>query len=93
MPFLQRGEKSDQTLTQHHLKDIETAFHRAKRYLDKSEIEAGEKLLELVKKHATGKNVREVLAMLNNESLEKQVRKIIEDVPFIKPVDHGSCCK
>lgn len=84
------GEKSNQTFTQQHFRDLEGAFHRAQKYLDKSEIKAGEHLLSLTKEHAIGKNIKQVLALLNDEKLAKQVKEIIDDVPFIK--HNKDCC-
>ena len=86
-----QGEKSDKTLTEHHLKDAEAALKRAHKYLSKDEINAAEELFSLAKKYALGKNVRQVLALLNDEKLAKHVSDIIDKVDFVKKV-HGRCC-
>ena len=86
-----QGEKSDKTLTEHHLKDAEAALKRAHKYLSKDEINAAEELFSLAKKYALGKNVRQVLALLNDEKLAKHVSDIIDKVDFVKK-GHGRCC-
>lgn len=86
-----QGEKSEKTLTEQHFKDIDAAFKRAQKYLEKDEIKAGEKLFALAKKHGLGKNVRQILALLNDKDLAKQLEDIIDDVKFIK--HKGDCCK
>ena len=78
------GEKSDRTLTEHHMKDINTALKRATKYLEKDEIHAAEELIALIKKHGLGKNVREALAILNDEKLSIQVKEIINKVSSIE---------
>ena len=85
-----QGEKSEKTLTEHHLKDIEAALRRAHKYLEKDEIKAADELLSLTKKHALGKNVRQVLALLNDKDLAQKVADIIDKVKFIKP--NRDCC-
>lgn len=87
-----QGEKSELTLTQHHIKDLEAAFSRAKPYLQKPEIHAGEQLLALIKTYGIGKNVRQILALLNDEKLENQVKEILSKVPSIKQGGQGTCC-
>ena len=82
-----QGEKSDRTLTEHHLKDINGALKRAEKYLEKDEIHAAEELVSLVKKHGLGKNVREALALLNDAKLANQVKEIVGKVKFIKSND------
>ena len=90
-----QGEKSDRTLTENHMKDAKTALKRAEKYLKKDELHAANELLELAQKHAMGKNVREVLALLNDEKLEKQVSEIVSKVKFIDSHcghhDRGGC--
>jgi hypothetical protein len=86
-----QGEKSNLTLTEHHLKDAKSALKRAEKYLEKDEVHAADELLELVKKHGLGKNVREILALLNDEMLAKQVKDIMGKVKFIQSHE-GRCC-
>lgn len=86
-----QGEKSEKTLTEQHFKDIDASFKRAQKYLEKDEIKAGEKLIALAKKHGIGKNVRQILALLNDKDLAKQLEDIIHDVKFIK--HKGDCCQ
>ena len=86
-----QGEKSNLTLTEHHLKDVKSALKRAEKYLEKDEVQAANELLELTKKHGLGKNVREILALLNDEMLAKQVKDIMGKVKFIQSHE-GRCC-
>ena len=86
-----QGETSEKTLTEQHFKDIDASFKRAQKYLEKDEIKAGEKLLVLAKKHGLGKNVRKILALLNNIEIAKQLEDIMREVKFIK--HNGDCCK
>lgn len=86
-----QGEKSEKTLTEQHFKDIVSSFERAKKYLEKDEVKAGEQLLALAKKHGLGKNVRQLLALLNDKDLAKQAEEIMREVKFIQ--QNGRCCK
>ena len=86
-----QGEKSERTITEHHMKDVKSALKRAEKYLQPDEIHAAEQLIEITQKHGLGKNVREVLALLNDEKLAKQVKDIVGKVKFISSDDDGSC--
>ena len=88
-----QGEKSDRTITEHHMKDIKSVLKRAEKYLGKDEVHAAEQLIELTQKHGLGKNVREVLALLNDEKLAKQVKEIVSKVKFISSHDHDERCE
>ena len=85
-----QGEKSEKTLNEPHLKDMDAALKRAHKYLEKDEIKAADELLDLAKKHALGKNVRQALALLNDKDLAKQAADIINKVKFIK--NNKDCC-
>lgn len=88
--FIQ-GEKSERTFTEHHFKDLTDGFKRAQKYLEKDEIKAANELLSLAKKHALGKNARQILAMLNDQHLAKQITEIVDQVKFIKKESDCSC--
>jgi hypothetical protein len=78
------GEKSEQRLTEHHLRDARTALKHARKYLHKDEWEAAEKLFALASENAKGKNAREILALLNNDKLFEEVKSIVSKVKGVK---------
>lgn len=78
------GEKSNQYLTEDHLRDARTALKHAHKYMNKAEIDASEKLFALVDEYGKGKTPRELLALLNNEELFTEVRSIVAKVKFLK---------
>jgi hypothetical protein len=81
--FLQ-GEEAPQRLTDAHLRDAQTALRRAQKYMERDEVAASDKVFALVKEHATGKNARELLALLNNEKLFEEVKQIAAKVKFLR---------
>jgi len=83
-------DNPDRRLTEQHLRDATSGFGRLKKYLRKDEVVAGERMLEMAHK-AVGANAREVLAMLNDESLFAEVKKIAESVSTIRTKDR--CCE
>jgi hypothetical protein len=77
------GEKSDQRITDQHLRDARSALKRAQKYLERDEREASERLFELVSQYGKGKNAREILALLNDEKLFEEVKAIAATVRFL----------
>ena len=72
------GEKSKRRLTELHLNDAKVALKRAHKYMRDDERVAANRIFELVSKHCKGKNVRDILVLLNDEKLFKQVQEIVE---------------
>ena len=79
-----QGENAEERLTQQHLRDARAALKRAQHYMSKDEVKASERLFALANEHAVGKNARELLALMNDEKLYKEVQEIISTVEFIK---------
>jgi hypothetical protein len=79
-----QGEKSEERLTQQHMRDAKAALKRAQRYMSKDEVAASERLFELANKHGVGKNARELLALMNDEKLHDEVQEIASQVEFIR---------
>lgn len=80
--ILQPG-RSELRLTSGHLKEAEQAIGRAKPHMTSEESRAADELLELARA-AVGKNVREILEMLNDKALHERVVRIVESVPTLK---------
>lgn len=78
------GEKSEQRLTEQHIRDAKVAFKQAQKYLSRDEKEAADRLFALANEHAKGKSAREILALLNNEKLLVDVQEIVSKVKSIK---------
>ena len=77
------GERSDQRVTDQHLRDARSALKRAQKYLERDEREASERLFELASQYGKGKNAREILALLNDEKLFEEVKAIAASVKFL----------
>jgi hypothetical protein len=82
-----QGEKSDQRITDQHMRDARASLKRAQKYLKKDERDAAERLLALADKYAKGKSAREALALLNDEQLFRQLQEIAASVEFLKVED------
>ena len=80
------GEKSKRCLTELHLNDAKLALKRAHKYMGDDERLAANQIFDLVSKHGKGKNVRDILALLNDEMLFKQVKEIVAKVKSLKVV-------
>lgn len=76
-------EQSKVRLTKQHLRDAEFAMRRAKRYLEDGESDVIERLLNL-SRVAIGKNVIEIMALLNNERLFGEVREIVDKLEWLE---------
>jgi hypothetical protein len=76
----------DLRLTEKHVDEARRALGRAQQYLTEDENAAAEKLLELARQ-AVGKNVVEILEMLNDEALFKEVVSILSKVKFLRQSD------
>lgn len=83
------GEKSEQRITEQHMRDAKSALKRASKYLSKDERAAAERLFALADKHAKGKTPRELLAMLNDEKLFKELQEIADSVEFLRTSEEG----
>jgi hypothetical protein len=79
-----QAEKSEQRVTDQHLRDAQNALKRAQKYMTKDEHEAAEKLLALATRVARGKNARELLSMLNDETLLDEIQKIAAGVKSLR---------
>ena len=78
------GERSDRKVTDQHFRDARSALKRAQKYMSKDEREASERLFALAEKHAKGKTARELLALLNDEKLFRELQDIAEKVEFVQ---------
>jgi hypothetical protein len=79
-----QGEKSEQRITDQHLRDARAALKRAQRHMSRDEAEASQRLFELASERGRGKNARELLAMLNDEKLVEEVKATLAKVRSIK---------
>ena len=84
-------EKSEKSLTEQHFKDAKSALKRAQQYMHKDEVKASEQLFALSNELAKGKNTRELLALLNDKGLLKELQGIVHDVRFLKTKDDDPC--
>lgn len=80
---LLQPDRSDLRLTTDHLEEARKAIGRARQYMSKEESEAADELMDLARS-AVGKNVREILDMLNDKQLHERVVRIIRSVPTLK---------
>lgn len=81
---LLQTSREDLRVTETHLRDARQALKRAEPYLTKDEAQAASGLLKLARR-AVGMNVREILAMLNDEQLYEQVVDILSGVSTLRP--------
>ena len=81
-------ENPDRRITEEHLRDAKRGLERAEKYLDKYERQAAEQVFELAQK-VRGATAREALAMLEDEGLHEELRRIVEQVPSIKTKRDG----
>lgn len=82
------GTRSDERVTEAHLREAKQGLKRAARYLNKDEMDAAHQLLELASEVALGKNAREILAVMNDEKLVARVREIVGRASLLK---HDDC--
>ena len=87
---LLQPDRSDFRFSSEHLEEVEQAVGRARQHMSKEEARAASELLELAKE-GVGKNVREILDMLNNKELYERVVRIVEGVPSLKRPDCDCC--
>jgi hypothetical protein len=80
---LLQPDRSDLRLTTEHLNEARQAVGRAKRYMSKEEVVAADELLDLAGA-AVGKNVREILEMLDDKQLHEKVVGIVRSVPTLR---------
>ena len=80
---LLQPDRSDLRLTSEHLEDAQQVLARAKPHMSKEEIRAAEEALKIAKT-AVGKNIREILEMLNDKELHDRVVRIVKSVPSVK---------
>jgi hypothetical protein len=78
------GERSQQTITDQHMRDARAALKRAQKYMSKDEHEASERLMALADKYAKGRSAHELLALLNDEHLFRELQDIAGKVEFLR---------
>ncbi|HEY3381252.1 MAG TPA: hypothetical protein VGK32_05750 [Vicinamibacterales bacterium] len=83
------AERSESRITEQHIRDARAALHRAQKYMSAEEKEASNHLLELGVKHAKGKNPRELLALLNDDTLFAEIKKTLAKVRTIRTSDES----
>lgn len=83
-------DRSDLRLTSEHLEQAREVLGRAKQHMSREEVRAAEELLELAQE-AVGKNVREILEMLDSEELHERVVRIVSSVPSIEEPGCDCC--
>ena len=76
-------DRSDLRLTSEHMSDAKQALARGKKHMSKEEKRAADELFKLAQE-AVGKNVREILDMLNDEKMHERVVRIVESVPSLR---------
>ena len=79
-----QGERSEQHITDRHLRDARDALKRAQRHMSRDEVEASQRLFDMAAEHGRGKNARELLALLNDEKLLSEVKATLAKVRSIK---------
>jgi hypothetical protein len=80
---LLQPDRSDLRLTSDHLEEAKQALGRVRKHMSREESAAADELLELAAS-AVGKNVREILEMLNDKQLHERVVRIVQSVPTLK---------
>ena len=85
---LLQPDRSELRLTSEHVNDLDQAIGRARPHMSKEESAAADEVLELART-AVGKNVREILEMLDDKGLHERVVGIVERVPSLKRPDCG----
>lgn len=75
--------RSELRLSKEHLTDIEQALNRAKPHMTPEENKAAHEALKIVRT-AEGKNIREILELLDNEELLERAVQIVSSVPTWK---------
>jgi hypothetical protein len=75
-----RGEKSEQRITDDHIRDARQALDRAQKYMSGDERDASERLFKLGAELTRGKSTREALGLLNDKKLFEEVREIVAQV-------------
>lgn len=75
--------QSKQKLEDRHFADAEKALGRAKKYMERDEVQAAQNLLKLARR-ARGKNFREALALFNDRKLDEEVRNTLSRVKFLQ---------
>lgn len=72
-------ERAGVRITDQHLSDARAALKRAGKYMSADERAAAEQLFAIARR-MKGKNVRQVLAALNDEQLLRRLQKILSTV-------------
>jgi len=84
------GVKSDQRVTEQHLREARQALKRAQAYMQPSEVEASKELLAIANEHAKGRSAPELLALLNDDKLFERLKGIAAKVKTLR--QPGDCC-
>ncbi len=87
--FLQ-PDRSDLRLTSEHLDEAGQVLERARPHLSREEYRAAEEGLKIAQS-AVGKNIREILEMLNDKDLHERVVRLVASVPTAKRPDCDCC--
>ena len=85
------GENSERTVTEQQIHDARTALKHAQKYMFKDEVEASDQLFRLAEEHGKGKNARQILALLNDEKLLRQIQEIAGKVKSVRTQEGGAC--
>lgn len=81
------GLATDQKVTEQHLREARQSLERAIAYMTPAEVEAAKHLFQIASERTKGRGPRELLAMLNDEELFEQVKRIVAKVPSVKTKD------
>ena len=85
---LLQPDRSEMRLTSEHLEEAQQVLARAKEHMSREEIQAVEEGLKIAET-AVGKNIREILEMLNDKDLHERAVRLVSSVPTIKRPDCG----
>lgn len=85
---LLQPDRSDLRLSGEHLEEAERILARARPHMSPEEIEVAEEALKIARE-AVGRNVREILEMLDNRDLHARVVDLVGRVPSLQGPDCG----
>lgn len=85
------GENTQKTLTDQHFADAREALKHAQKYMFPDEIEASEHLFRIAEERGKGRKAREILSMLNDEGLLRQLKDIAQNVKTVRKDECGPC--
>jgi hypothetical protein len=85
------GENSERRISDQHIEDARNALRHGQKFMSKEEVAASDNLFELAVRHGKGKNAREILTLLNDESLLGQIKEITAPVKSVRKEEGGRC--